>query len=154
MCGREEVAGFSRPSEFTHAQPEGVAPPCRVARFGGGRRNIEERRTAAHCRLIRTGQVALQTRLPNDAYCTVQTRGAGDVLGWSSLPPPYRWRFAGPAVEPITAIEVDAAALRERADRDSALAYATSTRLVEILAERLPGARARRIDMYGGPRAE
>lgn len=154
MCTTEELAGFGLLADLNPAQLTEVAALCHVVDFDSGRRIIEEGHEANRCWLIRSGQVALQTRLPNDTYCTVQTLGAGDVLGWSWLLPPHRWRFDGLATEPVTAIEIDAVQLRELADRDCALGYAISARLVETLAERLLGTRARLIDLYGSPRGD
>jgi hypothetical protein len=74
------------------------------------------------------------------------------VLGWSWLLPPYRWRFDGVAAVPVTAIEIDAVRLREVADQDCSLGYLILVRLVEALADRLQGTRARLIDMYASPR--
>ncbi len=149
MCQPEELAGYGLLSDLTPDQLAAVAELARVVTFDAGARIIEEGREANRCWLIRSGQVSLQTRLPNDTYCTVQTLGTGDVLGWSWLLPPHRWRFDGLATEPVTAVELDAVALHALADRDCKLGYAISARLVEALAERLLGTRARLLDMYG-----
>jgi CRP-like cAMP-binding protein len=152
MCTPEELAGFDLLSDLSPAQLERVAELGREVSFATGQRIIEEGREANRCWLIRSGQVSLQTPLPSDASVTVQTLGPGDVLGWSWLLPPYRWRFDGVATVPVTAFELDAVQLRALAQQDCSLGYAISVRLVEALAERLHGTRARLIDMYGSAR--
>lgn len=150
MCTAEELAGFPLLADLTPSQLEKLAALGRVVTLPAGQRIIEEGRPANHCWLIRSGRVALQTPLPNNAATTVQTLGPGDVLGWSWLLAPYRWRFDGIATISVTAIELDAARLRELADEDCTLGLAIMTRMVEALAERLHGTRARLLDMYGG----
>jgi CRP/FNR family cyclic AMP-dependent transcriptional regulator len=154
MCTLEELAGFALLADLTPSQLGKVGALARVVTFNGGTRIIEDGRDANRCWLIRSGRVALETGLPNAASSRVQTLGPGDVLGWSWLLPPYRWRFDGVATVPVTAIELDAVQLRTAAEQDPALGYAIAVRLVEALAERLHGTRARLIDMYGSPRAE
>ena len=152
MCTTDELAGFPLLADLTQAQLERVAALGHSVTFAAGHRIIEEGRSAERCWLIRSRRVALQTPLPNKASSTVQTLGAGDVLGWSWLLAPYRWRFDGVATEPVTAIELDAVRLRELAAQDSSLGYSLALRLGEALADRLHGTRARLIDMYGSPR--
>lgn len=154
MCNAEELAGFPLLADLAPPQLEKIAAIGKVVTFAAGERIIEEGREANRCWLIRSGQVALETRLPNAASSRVQTLGPGDVLGWSWLLAPYRWRFDGVATVPVTAIELDAIRLRELADQDCSLGYAVAVRLVEALAERLHGTRARLIDMYGSSRGD
>lgn len=154
MSTVDELAGFPLFADLTPAQLEQVAALGRSVTFAAGHRIIEEGQPAQRCWLIRSGRVALQTPLPNDTATTVQTLGRGDVLGWSWLLAPHRWRFDGVATEPVTAIELDAVRLRELAAQDCAIGYPIAMRLGEALANRLHGTRARLIDMYGSPRAD
>jgi CRP-like cAMP-binding protein len=152
MCTPEELAGFALLADLSPPQLQRVAAIGRDVSFTAGQRIIEEGREANRCWLIRSGQVALQTPLPNNTSVTVQTLGPGDVLGWSWLLQPFRWRFDGVATVPVTAIELDAVRLRELTDEDCSMGYAIAVRLVEALAERLHGTRARLIDVYGASR--
>ncbi|HZC70778.1 MAG TPA: cyclic nucleotide-binding domain-containing protein [Jatrophihabitans sp.] len=153
MYTTEELARFPLLADLTESQLERVGSLGHTVTFATGHRIIEEGRPADRCWLIRSGRVALQTPLPNNAASTVQTLGPGDVLGWSWLLAPYRWRFDGVATEPVEAIEIDAVQLREFATHDCRLGYPLAMRLLEALADRLHGTRARLIDMYGSPRA-
>jgi hypothetical protein len=55
---------------------------------------------------------------PNGGAMTVLTVGAGEVLGWSWLVPPYRWNFDARALEPTRAIALDGKCLRTKAEQD------------------------------------
>jgi CRP-like cAMP-binding protein len=154
MCTPEELARFPLFAGLTRAQLDKVAATGSGVSFPVGQRIIEEGGFADHCWLIRSGRVALQTPLPNKTASTVQTLGRGDVLGWSWLLPPHRWRFDGVATAPVTAIELDAVRLRALAAEDPLLGYSVALGLGAVLVDRLHGTRARLIDMYRSPRAD
>jgi CRP/FNR family cyclic AMP-dependent transcriptional regulator len=54
--------------------------------------------------LIETGKVVLESGKGFDKPVVVETIGAGDLLGWSWMFPPYVWHFTARAVEPTEAI--------------------------------------------------
>ena len=56
------------------------------------------------------------------------------------------------AVRPVTAVELDAAALRAMADQDPSLGYPLLRGMFDALVSRLHGTRARLVDMYRSPR--
>ena len=53
----------------------------------------------------------------------IQTLGEDDVIGYSWLFPPYRWRFDARAVEPLRALALDGQCLRGKCDDDPVLGY-------------------------------
>src|SRR6266536_1581393 len=61
--------------------------------------------------LIQSGRVALEARELADGTVSVQELGAGDVLGWSWLFPPFFWHFQARALDPTGAILLDSAHL-------------------------------------------
>ena len=154
MTTPDDLIEYALLADLTHSQLEQVAAVSNVVGFARGSTIIEEGRDADRCWLISAGTVRLETRLPNGRSAVLQTLGQGDVLGWSWLMPPYRWRFDAAAIEAVIAIEIDAVQLRLLAEEDPALGYAVSRRLVEVLADRLHGARARLLDIYRNPRAD
>jgi CRP-like cAMP-binding protein len=67
--------------------------------------------------------------------------GAGDVLGWSWLFPPYLWHFDARAATPTTAIFFYGTRLRELCDENHDLGYELMKRVSEIVIKRLQATR-------------
>jgi len=115
------------------------------------RRVFFEGETAERFWLLESGTVALGLHVPGHGDQIVETVGAGAVLGWSWLYPPYRWQFGAVTRSPVTGIAFDAAALRERCDADPALGYALLLRFTPVIVDRLQAARLRLLDLWGAP---
>jgi CRP-like cAMP-binding protein len=96
--------------------------------------------TANRFYLIESGKVALTTAV-NGAPHEIQIIGAGDVLGWSWLFPPYEWHFEARAIETTDAIFLYGTRLREVCERDHDLGYELIKRMAEILMMRLQATR-------------
>jgi len=62
-------------------------------RFNAGEVVFREGEEANNFYLIREGKVALEVSVPGHGGLTIQTLHDGEILGWSWLIPPYRWRF-------------------------------------------------------------
>ncbi|HEY1389863.1 MAG TPA: cyclic nucleotide-binding domain-containing protein [Ktedonobacterales bacterium] len=101
--------------------------------------------------VIRHGRVALETAAPHSGRLVIETIEAGEVLGWSWLFPPYRWHFSGRALEPVRAVALDGACLREKCERDHDLGYAMMQRFAAIIVERLHATRLQLLDLYASP---
>ena len=80
---------------------------------------------------------------------TIQTAGPGELVGWSWLLPPYKWHFTGRAVEPVRAVQFDAACLRQKCEEDAQLGYQLLTQVARILASRLNATHLQLLDVYG-----
>lgn len=98
--------------------------------------------------LIREGKVSLEVFSPERPSLSVETVEAGEVLGWSWLVPPYRWRFGARAVERVRAVAVDGKCLRAKCEKDTRLGYELLRRTVEIMGQRLEATRVRLVDLY------
>lgn len=101
--------------------------------------------------LIRHGQVALEVHVPGKTPIIVETLRGDDLMGWSWLVPPYRANFDARAQELTRLVSLDAACLRGKMDKDSALGYELHKRFAPIVAARLAAARRQLIDLYGHP---
>jgi CRP-like cAMP-binding protein len=101
--------------------------------------------------LIEAGTVALGLHVPSRGDEVIETIGPGTVLGWSWLHPPYRWHFGAIAVDAVTAVRFDAAAVRRRCETDAEFGYAMLKRLNPVITERLQAARLRLLDLWGRP---
>nr|BFE71865.1 cyclic nucleotide-binding domain-containing protein [Actinoplanes digitatis] len=98
--------------------------------------------------LIETGSVALDVRIPGRGDQVIETLGAGAVLGWSWLHPPYRWQFGASARERLETIAFDGAAVRNRCDADPAFGYAMLRLFTPVIVARLQATRLRLLDLY------
>lgn len=101
--------------------------------------------------LIWEGQVALMLDLPGRGTVLIETLSAGDILGWSWLFPPYRWRFGAVSIRDTRAVEVDAAAIRSTCESDPGFCAEIYRRVSAVTVERLHATRLRMLDLYRVP---
>jgi CRP/FNR family cyclic AMP-dependent transcriptional regulator len=86
--------------------------------------------------LLIQGKVTLTTEY-NERTITVQNIGAGDVLGWSWLFPPYYTHYEARAIEATEAMFFYGTRLRDLCDDDHDLGYEILRRISETVIERL-----------------
>lgn len=98
--------------------------------------------------LIREGKIAIEIPVPGRGEMMIQTLGAGEVLGWSWIIAPYRWRFSARAVEPTRAIALDGACLRGKFESNHHLGYELLKRFAPIIAQRVEATRVQLLDVY------
>jgi CRP/FNR family transcriptional regulator, cyclic AMP receptor protein len=101
--------------------------------------------TANRFYLIEQGRVILQAGDEMNREVTIDTIGAGDLLGWSWIFPPYKWHFAARATEPMRAIFFYGTILRQYCEKDPALGYELFKRMSEVMIKRLQRARTQLI---------
>lgn len=104
--------------------------------------------------LIWEGRVSLEVHVVREGGLRVETVHPGEVLGWSWMVTPHRWRLDARALEPVRAVCLDAAALRRLCDQDHDLGYRVLKRLVQVVGHRLTRTRAQLIEMHGRTRRE
>lgn len=98
---------------------------------------------------IRHGKVAIELYSAAQGPLVLQTVGENEILGWSWLFPPYKWRFDARATEGVRATSFDGACLRKKCDADPALGYELMKRLAYLVSQRLEAARLQLLDLYG-----
>ena len=103
--------------------------------------------------LIRAGQVAVDVDVPGQGRIVVETLGRGDLIGVSWFFPPFQWQFGAVTIQPTEAIELDAAAVRQRCDEDPDLGYQITRRLVAVVAKRLQATRLKMVNFGAGAAA-
>jgi CRP-like cAMP-binding protein len=99
--------------------------------------------------LIREGKVIIETYAPQKGPIAIQTRGAGEVTGWSWMVPPYKWHFDARAVELTKALALDGKCLRGKCEKDHDLGYILMQRVSSLIAQRLEATRLQLLDIYG-----
>jgi CRP/FNR family cyclic AMP-dependent transcriptional regulator len=110
------------------------------SKFTAGQVIFQKGETANRFYLIERGRVALESST-GDEVVRIDEVGAGDLLGWSWIFPPYVWHFDARAIEPTTAIFLYGTILREYCENDPALGYELFKRMSEVMMRRLQAAR-------------
>jgi CRP/FNR family cyclic AMP-dependent transcriptional regulator len=90
--------------------------------------------------LIESGKVVLESGEGFGEPVIVETIGAGDLLGWSWMFPPYVRHFTARAVEPTQAIVFYGTILREYCESDPAVGYELFKRIAPVMMKRLQAA--------------
>ncbi len=98
---------------------------------------------------VRHGRVAIELRAPAGGPVVLDSAHDGDIVGWSWLIPPHRWKFDARTTEPTSLVAFDGACLRRKGEQDPALAYALLLRVAQVMDRRLQSARIRLLDLYG-----
>lgn len=117
-------------------------------RFDPGQTIFHEEEEANHFYLVREGKLAVELFAAERGAITILTVEAGEVLGWSWLVPPYRWKFDARALEPTRAIALDGKCLRTKAEQDHDLGYELLKRVAQIMGERLQATRLQLLNVY------
>jgi CRP-like cAMP-binding protein len=99
--------------------------------------------------ILREGKVLIEIHSLEQGPISIQTVTAGDILGWSWLVPPYRWRFDARALEPTRAFALDGKCLRNKCEEDHHLGYELLKRFSHVMADRLEATRLQLLDVYG-----
>lgn len=117
-------------------------------RFEAGQFIFHEGENADQFYLIRAGKIALEIHGAPRGPLTILTVESGDVLGWSWLFPPYRWKFDARALELTRALALDGRCLRTKCDEDHDLGYELLKRFVLVIEQRLQATRFQLLNVY------
>jgi CRP/FNR family cyclic AMP-dependent transcriptional regulator len=119
-----------------------------AAHFKTGQTILREGEFANRLYLIETGKVVLESVDSFGEPLMIETIGAGDLLGWSWMFPPYTWHFTARAVEPTTAIVFYGTLLREYCEKDHSLGYELLKRISAVMVKRLQVAHKQMLSLY------
>jgi CRP/FNR family cyclic AMP-dependent transcriptional regulator len=118
---------------------EALASCAMRLRFAPGDFIFREGDPANRFYLLISGKVAVEAQYEHRRI-TVQSVGAGDVLGWSWLFPPYYAHFDARVIESTEAMFFYGTRLREMCDGDHALGYEMLNRIAMVVVGRLVAA--------------
>src|ERR1043166_7201073 len=121
-----------------------------AAHFKKGQTILCEGDFANRFYLIESGKVVLESGEGLGEPVVVDTIGAGDLLGWSWMFPPYVWHFTARAAEPTEAIFFYGTILREYCERDHSLGYELFKRITPVMLKRLQAAREKMLAVHHG----
>jgi CRP/FNR family cyclic AMP-dependent transcriptional regulator len=128
-----------------------LADNAMQSQFKAGELIFREGDPANRFYLIQSGQMVLESCLKDRPAVRIQTIGAGDVLGWSWLFPPYYWHFDARALEPTSAIFFYGTRLREECEKDHDLGYELMKRVAGVMLQRLQATRRQLLQSHGSP---
>jgi CRP/FNR family cyclic AMP-dependent transcriptional regulator len=127
---------------------ETIAGCGRNIQFAAGETIFREGQEADYFYVIRHGSVALHIHGAQRGAITIETVAAGEIIGWSWLVPPYRWRFSARAVVKTRAIALDGRCLRGKCEQDFQLGYELFKRFAHVFSERLDHTIIQLLDVY------
>jgi CRP-like cAMP-binding protein len=119
--------------------------------FEAGQTIFHEGDIANRFYLIERGQIALESTEEDANSVPFQNIGAGDVLGWSWLFPPYYWHFDARALTPTDAIFFYGTRLREACEADPDLGYELLKRMSRIVVKRIQAAERTLVESAPAP---
>lgn len=118
------------------------------AHFNAGEVIFREGEPAQRFYLICSGKVVLESGEGYGEPVIIETIGAGDLLGWSWMMPPYKWHFTARAIEPTEAVFFASPILREYCSRDHLLGFELHQRMSAVMMKRLQAARKKMLEIH------
>ena len=111
---------------------------------------FEEGSPANRFYVLLSGEVALESPCPKyddeRSMVLIETIGAGGVLGWSWLFPPYYLRFNARALSPVKTLFFYGTRLREQCENDHELGYQLMKRVAEVVVRNLRATQQRLLE--------
>lgn len=104
---------------------------------------------AAKFFVIHQGRVGVEIFKARGGPVTIQTLGAGEVLGWLGFKKPYHWNLDAKALQLTRVISLSVQCLGDRCDQDHDLGYELMKRYAHHLAVQFRVAKLQLADMYG-----
>jgi CRP-like cAMP-binding protein len=133
---------------LNHRQMALLANCALASHFKAGEILFREGEAADRFYLIEKGKVVLESGAGYGAPVVLETIGAGDLLGWSWMMPPYVWHFTARAIEPTEAIHFAGTILREYCEKDHSLGFELHKRMSAVMMKRLQAARKKMLAIH------
>jgi len=126
-----------------------MASKAEVRTYEVGDMLVREGKLAEEFFLVFDGKIALEVGASEDPGITVETIGRGEILGWSWLVSPHRWRFDARATKPTKVVAINAATARYALAAHPAFGYQFLMKLLPVIADRLENTRVQLLDIHG-----
>lgn len=98
--------------------------------------------------LLSEGEVSIEIAALEGPPLQLQSLGAGRILGWSWLIPPYRWNFQCRAEIDCRVITLDGVAVLAYCEQDPRFGYELLKRFSTLMSRRLAEARTRMMEEW------
>ena len=132
---------------MNHTQLTLLTDCAMASHFKKGQTILREGEFANRFYLVESGKVVLESAAGLGEPVPINL-GAGDLLGWSWMFPPYVWQFTARALEPTTAIFFYGTILREYCEKDHSLGYELFKRMSVVMMKRLQAARKQMLSTH------
>ena len=93
--------------------------------------------------LVESGRIAVEGPTQDGRLVTIDIVAAGEPLGWSWMFEPFICEYGGRALEPATAIFIDATCLTTHRAGDLTFGHELFKRMSQVMVRRLSAARAK-----------
>jgi CRP-like cAMP-binding protein len=133
---------------LNHTQLALLADCALTAHFKAGEVIFREGEPADRFYLIQNGKVVLESGEGYGEPVIIETIGAGDLLGWSWMMPPYMWHFTARAVAATEAVYFHGPILHQYCERDHSLGFELHKRMSEVMMKRLQAARKKMLSLH------
>ena len=98
--------------------------------------------------IISSGRVHIEADAGDKGPVTIESLGSGDILGWSWLIPPYKWRFDALVLEPTSVIAFEGKRLRALCEENKQFGYEMLKRVTHVITHRLLATRMKLMEFY------
>ena len=98
--------------------------------------------------IIKSGKVHIEADAGDKGPVTIESLGTGDILGWSWLIQPYKWRFDALAIEPTSVIAFESKRLRTLCEENKQFGYEMLKRVTHVITHRLLATRMKLMEFY------
>jgi CRP/FNR family cyclic AMP-dependent transcriptional regulator len=129
--------------------PLRIARLAKIVQFKQGDILFKEGENADKFCLIIKGTVAIETLAAAGSAVIIQTVEDGEMLGWSWLVAPYKYRFSARAVAKTEMIVLNGVELRNQCEKAPRLGFELMKLMVQAIAARLEQTRLLALDVYG-----
>jgi CRP-like cAMP-binding protein len=119
--------------------------------FRKGETILNEGDHADYFYLLESGKVVIEAIADAQKHVLVETIGAGELLGWSWMFPPYTWHFTARAVEATDTLVLSGPELREYCEKVHSLGYELFKRMSAVMTHRLQAARLKMLTAHERP---
>jgi len=97
--------------------------------------------------LVKSGEIAIESRVPSKGTRTTLTVGPGDVFSWSALVEPHIETAGARAVEDSEVLGIKGGILMDLCREDVSLGFELHRALTDVIAARLMATRLQLLDM-------
>lgn len=130
---------------------EEIAALGRLTRYEKGDIIFREGSDARNFFLVLKGRVVIETLLPHRGLVNIQTVEEGEMLGWSWLVAPFKYRFGARAVQPSELAVFNGKDLQDNFEKDPVLGYRFMKRVLVAITERLEQTRLQMLNIFDNP---